>query len=86
MLLPVVRRTWGRRGCTPVLWHRGRHRQKVSAIAALCVSPDRRRVRLYFQLLIDANFTAAAVLAFVGGKVAGPEQGRIVLTRFQWQR
>ena len=65
LLLPVVRRTWGRRGCTPVLWHRGRHRQKVSAIAALCVSPDRRRVRLYFQLLIDANFTAAAVLAFL---------------------
>jgi len=65
LLLPVVRRTWGRRGCTPVLWHRGRHRQKVSVIAALCISPDRREVRLYFQLLVEANFTAAAVLAFV---------------------
>jgi transposase len=65
LLLPVVRRTWGRRGCTPVLWHRGRHRHKVSAIAALCVSPDRREVRLYFQLLVEANFDAAAILAFV---------------------
>lgn len=46
LLLLVVRRTWGRRGCTPVLLHRGRHRHKVSAIAALCVSPDRREVRL----------------------------------------
>jgi putative transposase len=65
LLLPVVRRTWGRRGFTPVLWHRGRHRQKVSAIAALCLSPDRRTVRLYFQLLIETNFNAAAVLTFV---------------------
>lgn len=65
LLLPVVRRTWSRRGQTPVLWHRGRHRQKVSAIAALCVSPDRREVRLYFQLLVDETFDSKAVLVFV---------------------
>jgi transposase len=64
LLLPVVRRTWGPRGQTPVLWHLGRHRQKVSVIAALCVSPGRRIVRLYFQLLVEKNFDAAAVLAF----------------------
>ena len=65
LLLPVVRRTWSRRGHTPVLWHRGRHRQKGSVIAALCVSPDRQEVRLYFHLLVDATFNAAAVLTFV---------------------
>lgn len=64
LLLPVVRRTWGPRGRTPVLWHIGRHRRKVSVIAALCVSPERRTVRLYFQLLVEKNFDAAAVLAF----------------------
>ena len=47
-----------------MLWHIGRHRQKVSVIAALCVSPERRAVRLYFQLLVEANFDAEAVLVF----------------------
>jgi DDE superfamily endonuclease len=61
----VVRRTWGRRGQTPVLWHIGRHRRKVSVIAALCVSPDRQAVRLYFQLLVEQNFDSDAVLVFV---------------------
>jgi len=60
----VVRRTWGPRGQTPVLWHIGRHRRKVSVIAALCVSPERREVRLYFQLLVEKNFDAEAVLVF----------------------
>jgi len=47
-----------------VLWHIGRHRRKVSVIAALCVSPGRRVVRLYFQLLVEKNFDAEAVLSF----------------------
>ena len=65
LLLPVVRRTWSRCGQTPVLWHIGRHRQKVSAIAALCVSPDRDEVRLYFQLLVEETFDSQAALTFV---------------------
>jgi hypothetical protein len=65
LLLPVVRRTWSRCGQTPVLRHVGRNRKKVSAIAALCVAPDRREVRLYFQLLVDENFNAVAVLGFL---------------------
>jgi transposase len=65
LLLPVVRRTWSRCGQTPVLRHVARNHKKVSAIAALCVSPDRREVRLYFQLLVDENFTSVAVLGFL---------------------
>jgi len=45
-----------------VLRHVGGNLKKVSAIAALCVSPERREVRLYFQLLVDENFNSAAVL------------------------
>ena len=62
----MARRTWSRRGQTPALRHVGRNRKKVSAIAALCVSPDRREVRLYFQLLVDQNCNAAAVRGFLG--------------------
>lgn len=48
-----------------MLRHVGRNHKKVSAIAALCVSPDRREVRLYFQLLVDENFNSVAVLGFL---------------------
>lgn len=48
-----------------MLRHVARNHKKVSAIAALCVSPDRRQVRLYFQLLVDENFNSAAVLGFL---------------------
>jgi transposase len=65
LLLPVVRRTWSPCGQTPVLRHVGRNLKKVSAIAALCVSPNRRAVRLYFQLLVDENFNSVAVLRFL---------------------
>lgn len=65
LLSPLVRRTWSPRGHTPVLRQVGRNLKKVSAIAALCVSPDRRQVRLYFHLLVDANFNAAAVVGFL---------------------
>ena len=50
LLAPLVRRSWAPCGQTPVLHQRGRHHKKVSAIAALCVSPQRDQVRLYFRL------------------------------------
>ncbi len=48
-----------------MLRHVGRNLKKVSASAGLCVSPDRREVRLYFQLLVDQNFNSVAVLGFL---------------------
>ncbi len=63
---PLVRRTWSPRGQTPVLRQRGRSRRKVSVIAALVISPRRRRVRACFGFLPEANYDGAAILAFVG--------------------
>lgn len=48
-LTPCVRKTWGRRGNTPVIRHRQR-REKVSAISGLSVSPKRRHMGLYWRL------------------------------------
>ena len=62
---PLVRRSWQPRGQTPVLVQRGRSLEKVSAIAALCVSPRRHRVRLYFRLHPKANITALQVIGFL---------------------
>lgn len=64
-MAPVVRRTWSPRGNTPVLFQRTRSHKKVSAIAALCVSPERERVKLYFRLLPDGNFNASHVRDFL---------------------
>jgi transposase len=50
MLAPLVRRTLAPRGQTPILKHRGRHRDKVSMAAALTFGPDPRdEMRLFFR-------------------------------------
>jgi transposase len=49
LLSPLVRRSLAPRGQTPILKVPGGHRQKVSCIAGLSLSPRRRRLGLYFQ-------------------------------------
>lgn len=50
MLQPVVRRTWSPRGETPIIksWDR---RDRLSAISALTIPPQRRRLGLHFDVL-----------------------------------
>lgn len=64
-MAPLVRRSWAPRGHTPVLYQRTRSHKKVSVIAALCVSPAKDRVQLYFRLHPDANINAAYVVDFL---------------------
>lgn len=49
MLQPTVRRTWAKRGQTPLQksWDR---RDRLSAISAVTISPKRRRLGLAFQV------------------------------------
>jgi transposase len=65
LMAPLVRRSWAPCGQTPILYQRTRSRQKVSAIAALCVSPERDDVRLFFRLHVNANINTAAVIDFL---------------------
>lgn len=60
-----MRRNWALRGCTPVLRQRGNSRQKASVIAALAVSPRRRKIRLLFSLRPHENVHAEWILAFL---------------------
>lgn len=48
LLSPLVRRTLAPRGQTPLLKTWGGHRERVSATAALTISPRRHRLNLYF--------------------------------------
>ena len=50
MLQPTVRRTWAPRGQTPIHRSWDRH-DRLSAISAVTVSPTRRRLGLYFDIL-----------------------------------
>lgn len=62
---PLVRRTWGLRGRTPVLRHRCRHRRNLSVIGALALSPGRRRCRLLLRWHAGRSVRTAEVLSFL---------------------
>ena len=64
-LNPLVRRTWAPVGKTPVLTGWGRHRQKVSVIGAVTVSPAARRLGFYFATDAAAFFNAERVVEFL---------------------
>ncbi|MCH8914179.1 MAG: transposase [Planctomycetes bacterium] len=50
MLQPTVRRTWAPLGQTPI-HHSWDRRDRLSAISAITVSPRRRQLGLYFDIL-----------------------------------
>lgn len=65
MLTPTVRRTLAPRGQTPVQ-HAWDRYDRISAISAITISPIRRRLGLYFDLLpTDTNATGEDVVDFV---------------------
>ena len=65
LLHPLVRRTWGLRGQTPVLRPRMRHHQRISAIGGLSISLGRRHLGWYLQLHRDISIRQDEVVAFL---------------------
>ncbi len=82
LMAPLVRRSWSPRGQTPILHQRTRSHEKVSMIAALSVSPQRRRVGLYFSLGVGINVNTAWIQSFLSG-LARHLRGPIVVV---WDR
>jgi putative transposase len=64
-MAPLVRRSWAPRGVTPILRQPGRHREKVSAIGVITISPQRRRVGLYVALYPGENVNDILMEAFL---------------------
>jgi putative transposase len=62
---PLVRRTWAKKGQTPVIGGDGGHRTKVSVIGAISVSPRTRRLGLYSANRADGFFCAPEVVGFL---------------------
>jgi transposase len=75
MLSPYVRRTWARRGCTPIIRVAEPH-GRISVVGAISISPTRRIFRFHFWLSADnANFhghTLVSFLEFLRRKISGP--------------
>jgi transposase len=65
LLAPLLRRSQALRGHTPVCTQPGGHRDKVSIIAALTVSPVRQHLGLYFQTIPHGYVTAPTAAAFL---------------------
>lgn len=65
LLAPLVRRTLAPKGQTPILLHKAKHREKVSLIGALTISPRTQQLGLYFASLLNDSFDNTAVAAFL---------------------
>jgi len=68
LMSPHVRRTLAPEGKTPILKTKGAHREKVSLVAALSLSPRRGRLGLYWRTYPREyvnNERAAAFLRYV---------------------
>ncbi len=77
-LNPLVRRTWAMKGHPPKLMGFGRHRNKVSTITAIAVTPNGRRIRLFWQTNAEHSIDAAGVVAFLR-KLLDQLRGRIIV-------
>ena len=79
LMAPLVRRSWALRGQPPVLEQKARRREKVSAAAALWLTPLRDRLGLAFLTLIDGYFDNEAVAEFLEGALQGLSEPVIVI-------
>jgi putative transposase len=69
LMAPLARRTWAPRGQTPTLIQKSGTREKVSVLAALCLSPKRDRLDLDFQTLANGYFDNWSVSGFLEAMV-----------------
>jgi hypothetical protein len=70
-MAPLVRRSWSPRGRPPLLEQKANHREKVSVVAALWLTPRRDRLGLAFQTLVNSYFGNEEVAGFLGCAVPG---------------
>lgn len=83
LLSPLVRRTLAPKGQTPRLLVRGRHREKVSIIGALTLSPRQGRHGLYFQTLPQGSFNGDRVAKFLR-HLLRHQRGRVLVVWDNW--
>ena len=81
MLQPLVRRTWAPEGQTPIHYSWDR-RDRLSVISAITVSPQRRRLGLYFDIF-NHNIVTDDFELFAES-LLGRLQRRLILVMDRW--
>jgi transposase len=81
MLQPVVRRTWGPQGDTPLQYRWERH-DRLSGISVVTVSPQRRHLDLYFTL--QEHNVCASDLETFGAELLEHFPRGIILVLDRW--
>jgi putative transposase len=82
LMAPLLRRSWALRGQPSQSRHKGGHREKVSVAATLSLPPERDRINLGYQTLVNGYFSNVEVAAFLQAAVPGLPWPVIVL----WDR
>jgi transposase len=71
LMAPLLRRSWALRGHPPASKHKAGHREKVSVVAALWLTPSQDQLHLAYQTLVNGYFTNVEVAEFLSGAVQG---------------
>jgi transposase len=82
LLAPLVRRSLAPKGQTPILRHQAKHRQKISLIGALTLSPRQRQLGLYFSSLQNDSYDHTVVAWFLR-QLLQHLRGRVIVV---WDR
>ena len=67
LMAPLRRRSWALRGRPPEMREKAGHREKVSVVGALWLTPRRDRLTLAFQTLVNSYFSNVEVAEFLSG-------------------
>jgi hypothetical protein len=79
LMAPLLRRSWALRGHPPESKYKAGHREKVSVAAALWLPPERDRLHLAYQTLVNDYFTNETVAEFLSAAVQGLPGGLIAI-------
>jgi hypothetical protein len=71
LMAPLLRRSWSLRGQPQEIKEKVGHREKVSVIAALYLTPLRDTLGLAYRTLVNSYFTNEEVAEFLSGAVQG---------------
>jgi hypothetical protein len=79
LMAPLRRRSWSLRGQPPQMKEKAGHREKVSVVGALLLTPSRDRLTLAYQTLVNAYFSNVEVAEFLSGALQGLSEPLVVI-------
>lgn len=79
LMAPLRRRSWSLRGQPPQMKEKAGHREKVSVVGALLLTPSRDRLTLAYQTLVNGYFSNVEVAEFLSGALQWLSEPLVVI-------